>query len=82
MSDRKPDMAEMSASEIAMRKFLKQLGVTTHQALEARLQEQVNKAPASAGDKLPVKASITIEALGFSHEIDADLILPEAGNNE
>ena len=30
MADKKPDMSEMSASETAMRKFLKQLGVTTH----------------------------------------------------
>ena len=38
MADKKPNMSEMSASETAMRKFLKQLGVTTHQKLEAALQ--------------------------------------------
>lgn len=81
MSDRKPDMAEMSPSEMAMRKFLKQLGVTTHQTLDRQLQQMVAKAPSSAGQKLPVKATIQIEALGFSHEIEADLILPEADNN-
>ena len=37
MTDKKPEISEMSASEIAMRKFLKQLGVTTHQKLEAAL---------------------------------------------
>ena len=41
MSDRKPDMSEMTASEVAMRKFLKQLGVTTHQQLEQLLQARV-----------------------------------------
>ncbi len=78
MSDRKPDMSEMTASEVAMRKFLKQLGVTTHQQLEQLLQARVQDGLASAGDKLPVKATIQIEAIGFSHEIEADLILPEA----
>lgn len=81
MSEKRPDMAEMSASEIAMRKFLKQLGVTTHHSLEARLQQMVQDGQAAAGDKLAVKASIQIDALGFSHEIEADLILPEADNS-
>ena len=77
MSDRKPDMAEMSASEMAMRKFLKQLGVTTHQQLEQVLQARVQSG-ATAGDKLAVTATIHIAELEFSHEIQADLILPEA----
>ena len=38
MTDKKPEISEMSASEIAMRKFLKQLGVTTHQRLETALR--------------------------------------------
>ena len=78
MSDRKPDMSEMTASEVAMRKFLKQLGVTTHQQLEQALQARVKDGSAQAGDKLPVKAIVRIEALDFSHDIDAELILPEA----
>ena len=78
MSDRKPDMSEMSASEVAMRKFLKQLGVTTHQQLEQALRARVKDGSASAGDKLPVKATIQIDALGFRHDVEADLILPEA----
>ena len=52
MADKKPDMSEMSASEIAMRKFLKQLGVTTHQKLEAALQARLKDGTADAGDRL------------------------------
>ena len=77
MSDRKPDMTEMSASEVAMRKFLKQLGVTTHQQLEEALQARVQSG-ARPGDKMAVTATIHIAELEFSHEIQADLILPEA----
>ena len=33
---------DMSESEIAMRKFLKQLGVTAHQVLESALEEAVS----------------------------------------
>lgn len=81
MSDRKPDMAEMSASEMALRKFLKQLGVTTHQKLEQALRTRLDDGSGSAGDKLSVSATITISELGFTHEIQADLILPEADNS-
>jgi len=77
MSDRKPDMTEMSASEVAMRKFLKQLGVTTHQQLEEALQARVQSG-ARPGDKLAVTATIHTAELEFSHEIQAALILPEA----
>ena len=52
MADKKPDMSEMSASETAMRKFLKQLGVTTHQKLEAALQARLKDGTADAGERL------------------------------
>ena len=37
----KKDMADMTPAEISMRKFLKALGVTTHQKLEAALADAV-----------------------------------------
>lgn len=76
MKDRKPDMAEMSQSELAMRKFLKQLGVTTHQKLAESLEQAVGNGQLSAGQACSVTAKITIDSLQFSHEISADLIAP------
>ena len=44
MSDKsngRRDQGEMTASEMSMRKFLKQLGVTAHQELEAAVAKAV-----------------------------------------
>ncbi len=49
---------------MSMRKFLKQVGVTSQQAIE----EAVRNADA-AGQSYAVKAVITIEELGMTHEV-------------
>ena len=74
-------MLEMSASETAMRKFLKQLGVTTHQKLEAALQARLKDGMADAGERLAVSAQIAIPELGFTHEIQVELMVPEADDS-
>ena len=81
MVDKKPDMAEMSASETAMRKFLKKLGVTTHQKLEAALHARLKDGTADAGELLKVSAQIAIPELGFTHEMQAELMVPEADDS-
>ena len=78
MPDKKPDMSEMSVSETAMRKFLKQLGVTTHQKLEGALQARLKAGTVDSGERLAVSAQIAIPELGFTHEIQAELVVPEA----
>lgn len=50
---------------MSMRKFLKQVGVTSQQAIE----EAMRKAPGTAGKDFPVRAVITIEPLGLTHEV-------------
>ncbi|MCY4179136.1 MAG: DUF6494 family protein [Litoreibacter sp.] len=49
---------------MSMRKFLKQVGVTSQQAIE----EAVRAADGS-GKTYAVKAVVTIEELGMSHEV-------------
>ena len=49
---------------MSMRKFLKQVGVTSQQAIE----EAVRNAPEGSGP-FEVKAVITIDSLGLSHEV-------------
>ena len=49
---------EMTEDEIAMRKFLKQLGVTAHQELEAALKAAVADGRIAAGAELPVSAVV------------------------
>ena len=67
---------EMTEDEIAMRKFLKQLGVTAHQELEAALKAAVADGRVAAGSELPVSAVVTIDSLGISHRVDAVLLAP------
>ena len=53
---------------MSMRKFLKQVGVTSQQAIE----EAVRNAGAS-GQTYAVKAVITIEALDMTHEVTGEI---------
>ena len=48
---------------MSMRKFLKQVGVTSQQAIEAAMRE------AGGGKSYDIKAVITIEELGMTHEV-------------
>ena len=59
------------AYTMAIRKFLKQLGVTTHQELEKAM------ANIEPGAELPITATIHIPELNFSHEVSATLIGPD-----
>ena len=81
MTDKKPEISEMSASEIAMRKFLKQLGVTTHQRLETALAGRLSVGTADGGVRLSVSAQIALPEVGFTHEIQAELMVPEADDS-
>jgi len=67
---------EMSEDEIAMRKFLKQLGVTAHQELEAALQAAVADGRLAAGAGVAVNAEVTIAELGFTHRVEGTLLTP------
>jgi hypothetical protein len=69
---------EMSEDEIAMRKFLKQLGVTAHQELEAALQAAVAEGRITPGSQVAVNAEVTIAELGFVHRVDGNLLAPGA----
>ena len=72
--DTKP---EMSSSEMAMRKFLKQLGVTGHQKLLNVLEGAVRSGALVAGAEVPVTATIEIGELRFSHVVTATLQAPD-----
>ncbi len=71
------DNAEMSESEISMRKFLKALGVTTHQKLEAAIADAVASGSLDADQAVNITAKIEIAELSFNHEISATLVTPK-----
>ena len=53
---------------MSMRKFLKQVGVTSQQAIEEAMREK-----GKAGASYKVRAVITIEELGLTHEVDGSI---------
>lgn len=54
---------------MSMRKFLKQVGVTSQQAIEGAARE----AGADSGKTLKVKAVVTIEELGLEHVVEGEI---------
>ena len=48
---------------MSMRKFLKQVGVTSQQAIEAAIREK------GGSGEYKVRAVVTIEDLGMTHEV-------------
>ena len=75
MSDKK-DMSNMTASEISYRKFLKNLGVTTHQEIENLTNKKIADGELSPNSNLDITANITIDELGLNHSISSTLSLP------
>ena len=73
----KRDMSEMSESEISFRKFLKNLGVTTHQELENIIKLKIEKGELIEGSTLNITAHIKIEELSFNHSVSSSLLLPK-----
>ena len=71
---------EMNASEMATRKFLKQLGVTGHQKLSEALRIAVQSGQLAAGCDVAVTAKIEIVELEFSHGVTATLKAPDLGD--
>jgi hypothetical protein len=70
--------SDMTASEMTVRKFLKQLGVTGHQKLTDALGEAVRSGVLTPGSELPVSATIEVGMLKFSHSVDASVMAPDA----
>ena len=76
MRDKK-DMSEMTDSEISFRKFLKNLGVTTHKELENIINKKIEDGELSENSSLNITAQIKIEELSFNHTITSTLLLPK-----
>ena len=53
---------------MSMRKFLKQVGVTSQQAIEEAMREKD-----TAGKTYAVKAVVTIEELDLTHEVTGQI---------
>ncbi len=54
---------------MSMRKFLKQVGVTSQQAIETAMRD----AATTAGKRYQVKVVLTIDELGLNHVVDGSI---------
>ena len=76
MRDKK-EMSEMTDSEISYRKFLKNLGVTTHKELENLINKKIENGELKNNATLNITAHIKIDELDFNHSINSTLLLPK-----
>ena len=77
MDEKMESRTEMNATEMAMRKFLKQLGVTAHQELADALAKAVVDGKLEPSASVQVTARIEIADLAFIHDVTANLVAPE-----
>ena len=77
MDEKMESRTEMNATQMAMRKFLKQLGVTAHQELADALAKAVADGKLQPGASVPVTARIEVADLAFTHDVTANLVAPE-----
>jgi hypothetical protein len=62
---------ETDAFNVSMRKFLKQVGVTSQQAIEKAVEQNGLKGQG----RLVIKAVITAEAVGLHHVVEGEIDL-------
>ena len=53
---------------MSMRKFLKQVGVTSQQAIEGAVREK-----GEAGKSYAIRATVVIEELGLTHDVTGEI---------
>ena len=75
MRDKK-EMSDMTDSEISYRKFLKNLGVTTHKELKNLINKKIENGELKNNSTLNITAHIKIDELGLNHTINSTLLLP------
>lgn len=60
---------------IELRKFLKKLGITSQREIETAVRKAIDEGSLQGGESLPVKAVVTIEALGMETVVEGDIKL-------
>jgi hypothetical protein len=75
MRDKK-EMSDMTESEISYRKFLKNLGVTTHKEIEELVNKKIENGELQNNTKLNITAHIRIDELDLNHAINSTILLP------
>jgi hypothetical protein len=60
---------------MSVRKFLKKVGVTSQREIEQAVRDAVAQGKVKTGQKLAVRAEVTLHDVGLNVEIDGELEL-------
>ena len=71
------DRENMSKSEMSLRKFLKNLGVTSHKIIEDKLNLNIKNGNFDYDQEITINAEIKINELDIKHCISAKVFTPE-----
>ena len=71
------DRENMSKSEMSLRKFLKNLGVTSHKIIEEKLNSSLKNGDFDYNQEITINADIKIKELDISHSVSAKIYTPE-----
>lgn len=58
-----------------IRKFLKKVGVTSQREIERAVQEAIAEGKLQGNETLKARITLSVDALGLTHEIDDELSL-------
>jgi hypothetical protein len=59
----------------AIRKFLKEVGVTSQREIEKSVREAVASGKLKGSETLPVKMRLTLVDVGLTHEVEGEIRL-------
>ena len=59
----------------AIRKFLKEVGVTSQREIEKSVREAVASGKLKGSETLPVKVTLTLGTVGLTHVVEGDIKL-------
>ena len=60
---------------LEIRKFLKQVGVTSQRVVEEAVREAIRSGKLKGGETLTAHVRLTVEGLGVSHDVDGKIRL-------
>jgi hypothetical protein len=63
------------AFNIEVRKFLKQVGVTSQREIESAVRRAVGAGRLKGDEKLKVSARVRIESIGLDHRVEGEIAL-------
>ena len=63
------------ALNTSVRKFLKVLGVTAQREIEKAVREAIAQGKLKGNERLSAKATVTLDKVGLSHEVDGEIQL-------